>query len=177
MTEREYTEDEERMFCAWSDYRKEYGAHGGEAHYNFKAGWEAARDNWTVNFDLHTMDWKAGFRAYYGNLDIGDALMSYSDIEEHAESLERELDETLRELTEVRGQLERTEQQIHEDGGFIDRIVELEAENEMLRATLRNVRSDLLVMHALLNPPQPCTCGYGGFHEEGNPDCDRNEDA
>jgi predicted RNase H-like nuclease (RuvC/YqgF family) len=65
--------------------------------------------------------------------------MYYSDIEEHVESLERELDEVLREVSELRhvsDELERQrndlENQIHEDGGFIDRIVELEAMNAQL---------------------------------------------
>lgn len=109
--------------------------------------------------------------------------MYYSDIEEHVELLERELEEVLREVSELRhvsDELERQrndlENQIHEEGGFIDRVVELEAENEMLKDTLRNVRADLLVLQALLNPLKPCTCGYGGFHEEGNPDCARNSD-
>lgn len=94
-----------------------------------------------------------------------------------ADSLARELDETLRELTEAHRVSKDLENQIHEDGGFIDRIVELEEENAMLLDTLRSVRADLLVVQTLLNPPKPCTCGFGGFHEEGNPDCNRNEDA
>jgi hypothetical protein len=75
MTEREYTEDEERMFCAWADYRKEYGASGIEAHGLFTDGWEAARDNHAVNnFYKKPMDWRAGWDAYYGNLDIGGVM-------------------------------------------------------------------------------------------------------
>lgn len=69
-----YTEDQERMFCAWSDYRKEYGAYGIEAHCEFTAGWEAARDSWTIDVSKHTMDWRAGFDAFFDNLDI-DGVM------------------------------------------------------------------------------------------------------
>ena len=70
----DYTEDEERMFCAWSDYRSEYGASGKTAHGQFIAGWSAARANWTVRMEAHSMDWRAGYEAYYGTLDIGGTL-------------------------------------------------------------------------------------------------------
>lgn len=66
--------------------------------------------------------------------------------------------------------LERVEEQIHEDGGFIDQIVGLEEENARLRELLEFV----------ITPGQggviakPCNCGFGGFHDDGNPRCDRN---
>lgn len=69
-----YTEDEERMFCAWSDYRKEYGAHGAEAHYNFQAGWNAGRLDHTVDLGNATVAFKAGYDAYWGRLDIGGVM-------------------------------------------------------------------------------------------------------
>lgn len=73
--ERVYTEDEERMFCAWSDYRSEYGAYGIEAHMDFEGGWETARDGHTIlNWNQYSEDWKAGFRAYVGDLDIGGVM-------------------------------------------------------------------------------------------------------
>lgn len=75
MEERVYTEDEERMFCAWADYRKEYGASGSTAHMQFTAGWKAARDNYAVNnFYKKSLDYQAGFHAFYGNLDIGGVM-------------------------------------------------------------------------------------------------------
>lgn len=75
MTERVYTDDEERMFCAWSDYRAEYGASGIDAHADFTAGWEAARDSTTtLNFYGKSTDWHAGFEAYLGTLDIGGVM-------------------------------------------------------------------------------------------------------
>lgn len=55
----------------------------------------------------------------------------------HADTLPRGLaiallSELADEADRLRGELARTEQQIHEDNGFIDRIVDLEAENERL---------------------------------------------
>lgn len=73
MTEPEYTEDDLRMFAAWSDYRKEYGAYGIEAHSQFTAGWEAARDG-VQGGDFLSKDYEAGFLAYHGELDIGGVL-------------------------------------------------------------------------------------------------------
>lgn len=75
--EPKYTEDQMNFFCAWADYRKEYSLSEEdmiEGYPEFKAGWEAARDNWTVNFDKHTAEWKAGFKAYHGTLDIGGVM-------------------------------------------------------------------------------------------------------
>lgn len=72
-----YTEDEERMFCAWSDYRSEYGVSAlrmSDAHADFTAGWEAARDSWTIDVSKHTMDWRAGFDAFFDDLDIGGVM-------------------------------------------------------------------------------------------------------
>lgn len=48
-------------------------------------------------------------------------------------SLERELDETLRELTETHRVNEDLEDQIFEEDGFINRIVLLEEENARLK--------------------------------------------
>lgn len=71
--ERVYTEDEERMFCAWSDYRKEYGAYGIEAHREFTTGWEHARDR-VQGGDFLNRDYEAGFQAFHGDLDIGGVM-------------------------------------------------------------------------------------------------------
>lgn len=49
-----------------------------------------------------------------------------------ADSLARELDETLRELTEAHRVATDLENQIHEEGGFIERIVDLEEKNGAL---------------------------------------------
>jgi len=37
------SEDEIALACAWSDYRKGYGASGPEAHSRFKVGWAAQK--------------------------------------------------------------------------------------------------------------------------------------
>lgn len=74
MTEPVYTEDEERMFCAWSDYRSEYGAYSIEAHCEFTAGWEAGLLDHTVDLGNATTDFKAGYDAYWGRLDIGGVM-------------------------------------------------------------------------------------------------------
>ena len=72
----DYTEDEERMFCAWSDYRAEYGVSSlrmSDAHLDFTLGWEAARDGVTGG-DFLSLDYEAGFKAYHGDLDIGGVM-------------------------------------------------------------------------------------------------------
>lgn len=69
------SEDEERMACAWSDYRSEYGVSGFEAYVEFTNGWEAARENYAVhNFYKKALDYRAGFHAYWGRLDIGGVM-------------------------------------------------------------------------------------------------------
>lgn len=74
----EYTEDEKRMFCAWADYCKEYGLSSERitsGHPQFIAGWQAARDNHaTLNWGYNSMDWKAGFEAFHGTLDIDSEM-------------------------------------------------------------------------------------------------------
>ena len=74
----DYTEDDLRMFCAWSDYRKEYGVSSlrmSDARLDFEGGWETARDSHAIqNWNQYSEDWKAGFRAYVGDLDIGGPL-------------------------------------------------------------------------------------------------------
>lgn len=102
--------------------------------------------------------------------------MYYSDIEQHVESLERELDETLRELTETHRVSRDLENQIHEDGGFIDQIVELEEENARLREENATYAGLLGSAIELVMSEKPCNCGFGGFHDDGNPRCDRNGD-
>lgn len=54
------------------------------------------------------------------------------------------------------------------------RIVELESEIAHLHEENREYAD--LVAGLIGMTEKRCTCGYGGFHEEGNPDCDRNED-
>ncbi len=75
--QRVYTEDEERMFCAWSDYRSEYGVSARrmtEAHAEFTAGWRAGLLDHTVDLGNATMEFKAGYDAYWGRLDIGGVM-------------------------------------------------------------------------------------------------------
>lgn len=75
----DYTEDELRMYSAWSDYRSEYGASGETAFKQFIAGWAAARDGGgarviSVELAKHSYDWRAGWDAYRGTLDIGGVM-------------------------------------------------------------------------------------------------------
>lgn len=70
----DYTEDELRMYSAWSDYRKEYGASGAEAHAEFIAGWWTARNNLTMAHGNRTQPWQAGYDAFWDNLDIGGVM-------------------------------------------------------------------------------------------------------
>lgn len=57
------------------------------------------------------------------------------DLRDRAETAERERDEARAALGEAEAMLARTEVQIHEPGGFIDRMVDAEAEIERLHAT------------------------------------------
>lgn len=73
----DYTEDELRMYSAWSDYRSEYGASGDAAYDMFIDGWDAARDDWYPEL-IALMDmpkhWLAGYEAQKGTLDIGGVM-------------------------------------------------------------------------------------------------------
>ena len=73
----DYTEDEERMFCAWSDYRSEYGVGARrlhDAHTDFTNGWRAGRNDHCVDLGNSTVDFKAGYDAYWDSLDIGGVM-------------------------------------------------------------------------------------------------------
>lgn len=74
MPEPKYTQEEMDMYCAWADYRSEYGAYGIEAHNEFVNGWIAGRNDHTVEIAMATVDFKAGYDAYWGRLDIGGVM-------------------------------------------------------------------------------------------------------
>lgn len=75
--EPKYTEEQMDFFCAWADYRKEYGLSEIqilEGYPEFKAGWRAASLDHTVDLGNATLDFKAGHAAYWGRLDIGGVM-------------------------------------------------------------------------------------------------------
>jgi hypothetical protein len=73
-----YTDNDLIMYCAWADYRKEYGTGQDSAltaQGAFISGWTAAQENYsTLSMSAHSVHWRAGYDAFLGTLDIGGVL-------------------------------------------------------------------------------------------------------